>query len=224
MNPTIPEQVIKDALQDDEARARAEWLAEFRADIEQFLSVEIIHEATRHKPVVLPPRGDLEYRAFVDPSGGGADEFTMAIGHTEGEGRIVVDQLVGRHGNPAATTANFCQLLKEYRVGTVFGDRYAAEWSRTEFRRCGVDYLDAPGVRSALYLSMASALQAGRVELPPCEKLERQLVNLERRTTRGGRDIIDHPPGLHDDRANAAAGLVAVLATEERDAVYWQIL
>ena len=94
------------------------------------------------------------------------------------------------------------------------GDKYGAEWTRTEFRRQGVEYEDAPGVRSELYLSAASALQAGRVELPPDDKLERQFINLERRTTRGGRDVIDHSPGAHDDRANAAAGLIACLATQ----------
>jgi len=30
---------------------------------------------------------------------------------------------------------------------------------------------------------------------------------LERRTVRGGRDSIDHPPNTHDDLANAIAGL-----------------
>jgi hypothetical protein len=37
-----------------------------------------------------------------------------------------------------------------------------------------------------------------------------QLVGLERRTARGGRDSIDHAPGAHDDLANAVAGLTAV--------------
>ena len=37
-----------------------------------------------------------------------------------------------------------------------------------------------------------------------------QLVGLERRTARGGRDSIDHAPGAHDDLANALAGLAAV--------------
>ena len=33
-----------------------------------------------------------------------------------------------------------------------------------------------------------------------------ELGNLERRVARGGRDSIDHPPGGHDDVANAAVG------------------
>jgi hypothetical protein len=35
-----------------------------------------------------------------------------------------------------------------------------------------------------------------------------QLVGLERRTARGGKDSIDHCPGAHDDVANAAAGAI----------------
>jgi hypothetical protein len=33
-----------------------------------------------------------------------------------------------------------------------------------------------------------------------------QFVGLERRTSRGGRDTVDHAPGSHDDIANAVAG------------------
>jgi hypothetical protein len=41
-------------------------------------------------------------------------------------------------------------------------------------------------------------------------RLLTQLVGLERRTARGGRDSIDHAPGAHEDLANAVAGLAAV--------------
>lgn len=61
-------------------------------------------------------------------------------------------------------------------------------------------------------------MNSGRVELPPCETTARQLISLERRTTRTGRDIIDHPPGGHDDFANAVAGEVALHATPARKA------
>lgn len=218
MNPTIPEDIVADALSEDPLRARAEWLAEFRADIEQFIGAETIAESTRSEPLTIPPQGDITYSAFVDPSGGGADEFTLAIGHAEQSGRVVIDLVVGRRGNPAAITSEFCAIVKEYRIKRVKGDKYGAEWTRTEFRRNDIEYQDAPGTRSELYLSAATALQAGRIELPPDDKLERQFITLERRTTRGGRDIIDHAPGAHDDRANAAAGLIACLATQKPSA------
>ena len=44
-------------------------------------------------------------------------------------------------------------------------------------------------------------------------RLLAQIVGLERRTARGGRDSIDHAPGAHDDVANAVAGVIAALAS-----------
>ena len=46
------------------------------------------------------------------------------------------------------------------------------------------------------------------------DRVERQLVGLERKVSRGGRDSIDHPPGGYDDVANAVCG--AVLAAHQR--------
>ena len=37
-----------------------------------------------------------------------------------------------------------------------------------------------------------------------------QFTSLERRISRGGRDSIDHPPGAHDDIANAVAGALVI--------------
>lgn len=39
-----------------------------------------------------------------------------------------------------------------------------------------------------------------------------QFVGLERKTSRAGRDTIDHAPGSHDDLANSAAGAVVMAA------------
>jgi hypothetical protein len=49
-------------------------------------------------------------------------------------------------------------------------------------------------------------------------RLERQLVSLERKVTRGGRGTIDHIRGGHDDIANAVAG-ACVLALEHGTAM-----
>jgi hypothetical protein len=45
----------------------------------------------------LPHQNDAKYWGFVDPSGGGADEFSICIGHVE-RGHIVVDLVRGRKG------------------------------------------------------------------------------------------------------------------------------
>jgi hypothetical protein len=43
-----------------------------------------------------------------------------------------------------------------------------------------------------------------------------QLVGLERRTARSGRDSIDHPPGGHDDLANCVAGALTTVARPQQ--------
>lgn len=211
MNPTLPKHVVDDALAIDPARARAEYLAEFRTDLEAFVSVDLVAEAQRGKPLELPPLDGVQYQAFADPSGGGADHFTVSISHAEGE-RIVVDLVRGRTGNPAAICGDFAALLQSYGISMVRGDRYAGQWVSTEFDRNGIRYEHSEKDRSALYTDFLAAMNSGRVELPPCETTARQLISLERRTTRSGRDIIDHPPGGHDDFANAVAGAVALHA------------
>jgi len=216
MNPALPQRIVDDAMRDDAARASAEYLAQFRSDIETFLAQEAVEIARRDETMELPSVKANRYWAFVDPSGGGADEFTIAIGHRDQGDQIVVDAVRGRKGNPASITSDYCDLVRQYGITRVYGDRYSGEWVRTEFRRHGVAYLDGPGTRSELYQDMGTALNSGRVELPPCDLLDRQLCALERRTTRAGRDLIDHPPGGHDDRANAAAGLVALLGSDRR--------
>ena len=211
--------MVENALREDAARAAAEYLAQFRTDVEAFLSLDQVQAAQRTKPLELPRRDSVSYIAFTDPTGGGKDEYTLAIGHREGD-RLVVDAVHGRKGNPAAITADYAKVLKSYGVFRVAGDRYAGAWVPTEYSRHGITYEPTSGTRSELYASFAPALNSGVIELPPCDVLERQLAALERKTTRGGRDIIDHARGAHDDRANAVAGVVAELAKRRSDQVF----
>jgi hypothetical protein len=47
-------------------------------------------------------------------------------------------------------------------------------------------------------------------------RLRLQLLGLERRVARSGKDSIDHPPGGHDDVANAAASALVTLLDRGR--------
>jgi hypothetical protein len=211
MNPTLPARIIDDAMRDDAARASAEYLAQFRSDISDFISQAVIESVTRPKPLELAPEAGVQYFAFVDPAGGGADEFTLAIGHRSGAGAII-DLVRGQRGSPAGIVSDYAALLKRYNVTRVTGDRYAGRWPRDEFEKYAIRYEVSELDRSGLYLEALAALNSGRVEIPPCEVLARQLAGLERRTGRA-KDMIDHAPGAHDDRANAVAGaLVTILA------------
>ena len=211
VNPTLPQHVVDAAMRDDPAAARAEYLAEFRSDIASFLDADLIAECTRPKPRELPRVDGVSYAAFVDPAGGGADEFTLAIGHMDGE-TAVIDLLRGRHGSPAEITGEYATILQAYGIRSVSGDRYAGAWPRDQFAKHGIEYETAALDRSGLYLEFLARLNSEAVELPPDDLMRRQFASLERRTARSGKDSIDHPPGGHDDRENAVAGAVVTMA------------
>jgi hypothetical protein len=106
----------------------------------------------------------------------------------------------------------FSDALKAYGISRIHGDRYAGEWPREAFRKCGVEYRVADKTNSDLYLTLLPLLNSGRVELLDHKRLVVQLCGLERRTSRGGRDSIDHVPGGHDDVAKAVAGAAVIAA------------
>jgi hypothetical protein len=112
---------------------------------------------------------------------------------------------------PEGVVAEFATLLKTYRVSKVTGDRYGGEWPRERFREHGIRYEPATKPKSDLYRDMLPAINSRQVDLLDDARLVAQIVGLERRTARGGRDSIDHAPGSHDDLCNAVAGVVAEL-------------
>lgn len=60
------------------------------------------------------------------------------------------------------------------------------------------------------------------MELVDQPRLIQQIVGLERRTARGGRDTIDHAPNGHDDLANVVAGVCALFAKQSSyDMLSW---
>jgi hypothetical protein len=59
---------------------------------------------------------------------------------------------------------------------------------------------------------MLPLLNSGRITLPRHDRLVAQIVGLERRVSRAGRDSIDHAPGGHDDIANAVSGVITAIS------------
>jgi hypothetical protein len=91
MNPSVPQSFIDAAYEDDAASAEAEYGAEFRTDVESFISRDVVDAATIPGRYELPRVEGCNYVAFVDPSGGsGKDSMTMAIAHMEGD-RAILD-------------------------------------------------------------------------------------------------------------------------------------
>jgi hypothetical protein len=77
----------------------------------------------------------------------------------------------------------------------------------------GVSYEVSEFSKSEIYQAFMPMINSRSVALLDHDRLERQLVALERRVSRGGKDSIDHQPGGHDDIANVCAG-VCLMALE----------
>lgn len=200
---------IKRRYDKDAIAAAAEVGAQFRSDLESFVSPEVI-DAVTDPDFERAHRSHFRYTCFIDPSGGSADSMTMAISHQEGD--ISVLDLVRETRppfNPSVVVGEFCETMKTYGINRCVGDRYAMEWVVSAFSAHGVTYEHCEETKSDLYGSLLPMLNSGTVALLTHDRLRRQLLALERSTGRG-RDIIDHPRGAHDDIANAAAGALVL--------------
>ena len=215
MHPNLPDSVIERAYKKDPASAASEYGAQFRSDVEAFITQEIIDDTTVLGRTRLPYHSDRQYHAFVDASGGSQDSFTLAVAHHEpGTQRVVLDVVEERKPpfKPDEVTREYAEIIKAYHIAEATGDRYAGEWPRERFLHHGIIYRVAGTSRSELYQEFLPLLTGGRVELLDHDILAAQLGSLERRTSKVGRDIVGHPPGGHDDVANVVAGVCVKVA------------
>lgn len=211
LNPTFDRAEIERAFLDDEPAARAEYGAEFRSDLEAFVSREAVEACRVADRLELPPVSSLSYVAFLDPSGGSSDSFTLAIAHREDE-RVILDLVRERKPpfSPESVCKEFADDMKRYRISSATSDRYAGEWPREQFAKHGISVQASERNKSEIYLELLPNLNSGKIELLDSPRLVAQLIGLERRTARGGKDSIDHAPGGHDDLINAAAGALGL--------------
>lgn len=207
MNPTLDNRIIEKAKAEDLEGASSEWDAVFRSDIESYISREAVESCIVPGRYELPPVLYAQYQGFVDPSGGQSDSMTLGISHFE-NGRRILDLIreVKPPFSPDEVCWDFSEDLKRYKISKVQGDKYAGIWPVERFQEHGIEYEQSAMAKSDIYKELLPLINSGEVELLDNPKLVTQLVNLERRTGRGGRDSIDHPPGGHDDVINSAAG------------------
>lgn len=187
---------------------QTEYMANFRADMSSMYDPTAIDKAVNYdRPMELPPRSEYQYAAFVDVAGGGGrDSFAMAIGHLEGE-KVVIDVVRSRQPkfNPDEVTAQCCELLEQYSVYSVIGDKFSGDYASNSFASRGVNYEKCEKSKSELYLEVESTFNTERIEIPDRELLITQLKNLVRKARSGGKDSVDSP--WPEDEANVVVGV-----------------
>jgi hypothetical protein len=166
----------------------------------------------------MAPSSEHRYFAFVDPSGGSSDSFTLAIGHKDRSDKsIVIDAVreVRPPFSPEAVIAEFAAQCRSYRIYLVTGDRYGGEFPREGFAKLSIRYEPSAKPKSDLYRDFLALLNSRRVVY---RSTKRSFSNWwgwsgAPRTSRGGRGSIDHAPGGHDDLANSVAGVADVITS-----------
>ena len=167
MNPSVPQSFIDEKLAADPVRAAADYLAQFRSDMEGFVSREALQACVSAGVFERPPESGISYQAFVDPAGGsGSDSMTLCIAHKDfAAGIVVIDALreVKPPFSPAIVVSEFCALLSNYKIHRVVGDKFGGGWPAETFNRNSVSYEAAPKPKSDCYVDLLATVNSRRV-------------------------------------------------------------
>lgn len=234
MNPTYSTRAIARAFKRDPVVAASEFGSDGMVQFRQARQALVDEDAVRVCTVIdrreLPPMPGIRYVAFVDAAQGqrSGDAMTLALAHGEGT-RAVLDLVreVQPPFDPGAVIRDvFAPLLHAYGIREVQGDRHAVGFVLNEFATMGITFTPSLLSKSDLFSELLPLVNTARVELLDHSTLRTQLLALERRAVRGGRDSIDHPRGAHDDVANAAAGalvMVTGIGLKPKQRVYFSL-
>lgn len=225
MNPTLSADYLKRMEEDDPEAFKSEVLGEFRSGTSTFFDSEALQSCVEVGIKERLPQAGIQYGAGADPaSGSGKDSSSLTIVHREGE-KIVMDlaRTWAPPFNPSGVIAEQCDILKQYGLTEIVGDKFAAGFVLEAYRSHGITYRYAAKDQSGTYLELLPLVNAGSVVLLDQPELLRELRGLERRRGSSGRDRVDHRSGSgsHDDRAASAAhAIVAASATQRCPGVY----
>lgn len=218
MNPALPVEIVEQALEEDPAKNRAEYLSMWREDLSDFVPSDCVDACTEWTVRERSYDERNKYFCFVDAAGGtGSDSFSLAIGHRDKNGRAIIDVIRERRPRfvPALVVQEYSAVLHAYGIREVTGDQFSGGWCASEFDRCHIKYKPSDKNKSEIYLACLPMLLAGNAVLLDNERLRRQFGELERRAHAGNRESVDHRSGRNDDIANAVAG-VMVIATKKK--------
>jgi hypothetical protein len=217
LNPTFDAGAVAHAYEEDPASAAAEYGAQFRSDVETFISREAIDAVVVPGRLELPHVAGFSYGGFLDFAGGviGGDSAELDIAHAETrDGRTIAVHDLSRERrppfSPEQVCAEFAATLRAYGITTATADRWAGQFPVEQMRKHGIRVEPSEKTKSDIYRELLPIINSGACELLDHPRLIAQLAGLERRTARGGRDSIDHAPGGHDDVINGAAGALVL--------------
>src|SRR5262249_46829864 len=161
----------------------------FRLDVERLLTRESVVACVNDGVTERAPDRSKSYYGFIDAAGGsGGDSFTMAIGHREGT-TAILDVVRERTPpfSPEAVIKEFATVFKSYRISSITGDRYGAQFPVELFQKEGLFLQPSERSKSEIYADAVASINSRACDLLDISKLIAQLIGLERRTRTAGR-------------------------------------
>lgn len=220
LNPSFPQATIDEIRARDPDGASREYDAAWVDAESSYFDMLTLRAARREGPLERAPVAGVSYVAAWDAATRG-NSWTLAVGHDDG-GRFVVDlarQWTGSKTaplSPRVVIGEVADVLRPYRVGTVFVDQWSVDSLRDQASDVGLALVECSKSEvDAGYKRLATLLANGAADLPPLDVLEQDLRGVRKRVTPGGVriDLPRTPDGRHCDFAPSVA-LVAEHAAE----------
>ena len=83
--------------------------------------------------------------------------------------------------------------MRNYGITTVYGDNFAKEWPIEAFAKISIKFVRYEKFKNDIYLAALPLINSRQVRLLDHPRMINQTLDLERDTTRGGRNQ-HHPP------------------------------
>jgi hypothetical protein len=207
-NASLPKAVVDRALARNPIAARAEWLAEFRSELEGFVSLDTLRACTGSF-AERQPMPNISYTAALDAaSGSGEDSLAMSVCHYDhASDKIVVDFVCEWNPpfSPKQVLGEVADHCHRYGISTLISDRWAFNLVRETVRDFNITLRVSDKTTSDSFGELLPRLNAHEVELPKHQVLLTQLGSLECKPSSRGKTFYGHAPGGHDDSAAAVA-------------------
>ena len=218
VNPVIPQETIDKEMLRDPDNANREFFSEFAEQVDSFLPFNKLKEAFVLAGDLLP-ESSKRYFIGTDQSGLSlkGDRFAMSVAHREGK-EVIVDVVRSWSTTKGREIiAEITVIAKDYSVGEVVIDRYAAGWLREAFEAAGLQVKIRPTLPE-VYSNFKSLLLAGCLRLPDRKPLRDGLARTQSFYGRNNSMSIFHErtAGNHADESDAVVTAVFEASSKQQ--------
>jgi hypothetical protein len=213
MNPTISEDVVKEAERENPEHCRREFFGEFTDSLIGWITPEILEPCVIRGQRELPRVYNRTYIAAADPAFRNSD-FGFAVLHRSDDGSVTVAyaaRWTGTHDVPLdleTVSAQISDVLRRYGINSLVGDQYCFAVLKQHFEKLGIYYREfsfGAHTRASIYGNLRQLMIQQKFKVVDVPELHSQLRCLEVIKAPNGNTDIRPPRSSKDDMAIAVA-------------------